>query len=63
MNENNKTSPNQDGKERDGFFELYGISEEEEAFFEMLYRRRVIYRVVILILGAVLLTLWLWMSV
>lgn len=55
MNENNKTSPNQDGKERDGFFELYGISEEEEAFFKTVYRRRRIYRgvIAILILAAI----------
>lgn len=34
-------------KERDGFFELYGISEEEEQFFKALYRRRIIYRGII----------------
>lgn len=30
--------------ERDGFFDFYGISEEEEEFFKVLYKRRQIYR-------------------
>lgn len=36
-------SPNED-EERDSFFDFHGISEEEEKFFKVIYRRRQIYR-------------------
>lgn len=42
-------NPNKD-EERDGFFDFYGISEEEEEFFKAIYRRRQIYRRIIYIL-------------
>lgn len=41
-------------KPRHGFFDHYGISEEEEAFFRMIYRRRLIYRWIIAALTAAL---------
>ena len=51
----------QGGKEkRDGFFDFYGISVEEEKFFKMIYRRRQIYRSIIgvlLIVNVVLIAL------
>ena len=37
----------QNNEKRAGFFELYGITEEEEEIFKMLYRRRIIYRCII----------------
>lgn len=40
-----------DSNKRDGFFELYGISEEEEEFFKVLYKRRQIYRRIIYVLS------------
>lgn len=40
-------------KKRDGFFDFYGISVEEEKFFKMIYRRRQIYRSIIGVLLAV----------
>ncbi len=42
-------SPNED-EERDSFFDFHGISEEEEKFFKVIYRRRQIYRRIIYIL-------------
>ena len=50
----------QERKERDGFFDFYGISEEEEAFFRKIYRRRVIYRLAIAVL-VIALAVLLWM--
>lgn len=47
-----KSSPEtkQESKDnnRDSFFEFYGISQEEQEFFKMIYRRRQIYRLIIL---------------
>lgn len=34
-------------KERDGFFEAYGITPAQEDLFEAIYRRRQIYRRII----------------
>lgn len=42
-------NPNKD-EERDSFFAFHGISEEEEKFFKVIYRRRQIYRRIIYIL-------------
>lgn len=47
-------------EKRDGFFDFYGISVEEEKFFKMIYRRRQIYRGIIgvlLIINVVLIAL------
>lgn len=44
-----------DGKPRNGSFDHYGISEEEERFFRMIYRRRLIYRSIIAVLAIALL--------
>lgn len=43
-----------ENSKRDGFFEFYGISEEEEKFFQMIYRRRRIYRWIIAVLIGVI---------
>lgn len=51
-------------EKRDGFFDFYGISVEEEKFFEMIYRRRKIYRSIIgvlLVVNAILIAL-LWLK-
>ena len=37
-------------EDRDSFFEFYGISEEEEKFFKVLYKKRQMYRRIIYIL-------------
>lgn len=47
-------------KKRDGFFKLYGISEEEEKFFKMIYRRRIVYRTIIALQAIVISMLLLW---
>lgn len=47
-------------KKRDGFFILYGISEEEEKFFKMIYRRRIVYRTIIALQTIVIAMLLLW---
>lgn len=47
-------------KKRDGFFKLYGISEEEEKFFKMIYRRRIVYRTIIALQAIVIAMLLLW---
>lgn len=47
-------------KKRDGFFTLYGISEEEEKFFKMIYRRRIVYRTIIALQAIVIAMLLLW---
>lgn len=41
-----------ENKDRDGFFEFYGITEEEEELFKVLYRRRLrfIWTIVIMVL-------------
>ncbi len=49
-------------KERNGFFELYEISEDVEEFFKNLYRIEVGYRIVITVLLLALISvsvLWL----
>lgn len=49
----------QEGKmeERDGFFELHGISPEEEEFFKVIYRRRQMYRRIIYVQMLIILML------
>lgn len=39
-------------KDRDSFFEFYGITEEEEELFKVLYRRRIrfIWTIIIMVL-------------
>lgn len=47
-------------KERDRFFEFFGITEEEEEFFKKLYKRRRLYRGAIytlILIIAILITL------
>lgn len=57
MKEKENLPPDKSGLERDGFFELYGISKEEEEFFKMIYRRRKIYRRIIMALSGLTITL------
>lgn len=57
VTDENKNSPVEQGSknsERDGFFEFYRISKEEEEFFKMIYRRRQIYRWIIIALIVVI---------
>lgn len=51
-------------KKRDGFFEFFGITPEEEVLFKAIYKRRQIYRriIYILILIIVILTVLLCMQ-
>ena len=44
-------------EERDGFFELHGISPEEEEFFKVIYRRRQMYRRIIYVQSLAILIL------
>lgn len=47
-------------KKRDGFYEFYGITEEEEKFFKFLHRRQMRYVraiTVLLIINAILIVL------
>lgn len=59
MQEENKPEKN-----RDGFFEFFGITPEEEDLFKAIYKRRQIYRriIYILILIIVILTVLLCMQ-
>lgn len=47
-------------KERDEFFEFFGITKEEEGFFKKLYKRRQFYRgtiYILILIIAILITL------
>lgn len=44
-------------KERDGFFDFYDITPEQQELFEMIYRRRQMYRRIIGVLTLIIVLL------